>query len=83
MAVTAAAERVLNAISEQRPVGEIGDRVVERLVRELCFELLALGDVAKVDDDATDEGVLEQVGHHALRVQQSPVAVANGEVESL
>ena len=34
-------ERVLEAVDEQRPVGEPGQRVVERLVAELVLERLA------------------------------------------
>ena len=36
--VASAAERVFDAIAEQRPVREVGDRVVERLVGQLLLE---------------------------------------------
>ncbi len=81
--VAPAAERVLDAVAEQRPVREVGDRVVERLVGQLLLELLALGDVAQVDDDPADGGVVEQVGDQALGVQQATVAVADAKLERL
>ena len=45
-----AIERVLDPIGEERPVGEPGQRIVQRLVAQLCLELLAGRDVV-------DEGV--------------------------
>ena len=55
---------VVDAVAEQRLVGEPGQRVVERLVRELVLEPAMLGDVAEAphapDDlavDALREGV--------------------------
>ena len=48
----AAVERVRYAIPEERAVRQSGERVVERLVAQLLLELLALADVAGVEDDA-------------------------------
>ena len=67
-------DRVLDAVGEQRAVGEARDGVVERLVRELVLERLALADVAAVEDDAADVLVLEQVG--VLHLELEPRAVA-------
>ena len=67
-------ERVLDAVGEQRAVGEVRDGVVERLVRELVLERLPLADVAAVQDDAADVLVLEQVG--VLHLELEPRAVA-------
>ena len=53
--------RVLDAVGEQRAVGEVRDGVVERLVGELVLERLALADVAAVEHDAADVLVLEEV----------------------
>ena len=53
--------RVLDAVGEQRAVGETRHRVVERLVGELVLELLPLADVAAVEDDAADVLVLEEI----------------------
>ena len=83
LSVASAAERVFDAITEQRPVREVGDRVVEGLIGELLLELLALGDVAQVDDDAADRGVVQQVGDQTLGVQQAAIAVANAKLERL
>ena len=49
-----AIERVLDAIDEERPVGEPGQRIVQRLVAELCLELLAGRDV--VDERVEADG---------------------------
>ena len=68
-------DRVLDAVGEERAVGEPGDRVVERLVRELVLERLALADVAAVQDDAADVLVVEQVGVLHLELQPRAVAV--------
>ena len=65
--------RVADALVEQRAVGQVGDGVVEGLVGELLLELLALGDVAAVEDDAADGLVVEQVGVQDLEVTQLAV----------
>ena len=67
-------DRVLDAVGEQRAVGEARDRVVEGLVRELVLERLALADVAAVQDDAADVLVLQQV--RVLHLELEPGAVA-------
>ena len=74
---------MFDAIAEQRPVREVGDRIVKGLIGELLLELLALGDVAQVDDDPADRGVVQQVGEQTLGVQQATVAVANAKLERL
>ncbi len=78
-----AAERVFDAIPEQRPVREVGHWIVERLVGELLLQLLALGDIAQVDDDPANRGVLQQVGEQTLGVQQATIAVTNTKLERL
>jgi hypothetical protein len=50
-------ERVLDPVTEQRLVGELGEGVVERLVGELGLETLVLGDVAEAPDPAHDSAV--------------------------
>ena len=67
-------EGVVDPVLEQGPVGQRGQRVVEGLVDELVLELAALGDVAGVQDQAADAGVVEQVGDGEL--DGAPVAVA-------
>ena len=73
-------DRVLDAVGEQRPVGEARDRVVEGLVGELVLERLALADVAAVQDDAADVLVLQQVG--VLDLELEPGAVAMPEAST-
>ena len=62
-------ERVLDAVREERAVGEVRDRIVERLVGELILERLPLAHVAAVEHDAPDVLVLEQVGALHLELQ--------------
>ena len=68
-------DRVLDAVGEERPVGEVRHRVVECLVRELVLEGLPLADVAAVQDDAADVLVLEQV--RVLHLELQPRAVCD------
>ena len=76
-------DRVADALVEQRPVGEVGDRIVEGLVGELLLERLALRDVAAVQDDPTDRGVAEEVGVEDLEVTQAAVLVREQAVDHL
>jgi hypothetical protein len=66
---------MLDAISEQRPVGEARDGVMEGLVRELVLERLPLADVATVEDDAAHVLVLQQIGVLHLELEPGAVAV--------
>ena len=56
-----ARERQCEAILEQRPVGEAGEIVVERLVAELLLERDALGDVTEVEQDPVDQRIADVV----------------------
>ena len=60
-AAMAARLGVGDAVGEERAVRELGERVVERLVRELALERLALLDVADREHEAADRRILEQV----------------------
>ena len=71
---------MFDAVLEERAVGEPGDGVVERLVRELLLERLPLGDVADVEHDAADVLVVQQVRAHGLGVQPEVVLVAQAEL---
>ena len=75
-------ERVLDAILEQCPVGEAGDGVVERLVRELLFERLPFGDIADVEHDAAHVLVVQQVRAHGLGVEPEIVLVTEAELRT-
>ena len=79
----AARDRVPHALGEQRPVGEPGDRVVERLMRELLLERLALADVAAVEDDAADVLVASRLVQLHLELVRRAVLVHQGELEHL
>ena len=76
-AALGAHQRVLDAVGEQRAVGELRDRVVECLVCKLLLERLALADVAAVEHDAADVLVVEEVGVLDLERQRRAVPVAD------
>ena len=61
-----ALDGVQHAIAEQRPVREVGHRVVERLVLQLPFELLALRDVTRVEHDPANVRVVQQARAQGL-----------------
>ena len=54
---------------------------MEGLVDELVLELAAFADVAGVEDQPADAGVVEQVGDGDLDGALLPVAVLEGELE--
>jgi DNA helicase TIP49 (TBP-interacting protein) len=56
-----AVQGVLDTVDEQRPVRQVGEAVVERLVRERFLDRLAVGDVVQVDDDTAHVGVVGEV----------------------
>jgi hypothetical protein len=66
-----------DSLVEQRAVGQVGDRVVERLVSQLLLERLALGDVTAIEHDAADVLVGTQVVEQDLEV--AGAAVRRGE----
>ena len=74
---------MLNAIGEQRPVGEVGHRVVEGLVCELVFERLAFADVAAVEDDPSDMFVLEQICVLDLELQPRTITMLQGTLDHM
>src|SRR5205807_1169440 len=74
-------ERVLDAVDEERPVGEARNRVVEGLVGELVLEGLALAHVAAVQDDAAHVLVVQEVGVLDLELEPGAVAVLERALE--
>ena len=62
------------AVHEQRPVGEAGQLVVQGVVEELLLGVLAVGDVVRVEHDAGDRGLGEEV--RGGRFEHPPGAVA-------
>ena len=73
-------DHVLDAVLEQRPVRQAGDRVVEGLVLELLLERLAFGHVTRVEDDPLHVLVVQQVRPKGLDVQPVVVAVLHAEL---
>ena len=80
---TGAADRLLEPIQEQQPVGQPRQRVVERLVLERGLDSLALGEVSSVDDDAGHRGSVDEVRDDRLDVAPRPVGVADSQLERL
>ena len=70
-------ERVLDAVVEERAVGQPGERVVERAVAQLLLEGLAVLDVAHGEHDALDARVVEQAGGRGGDVPVGAVGVAH------
>ena len=74
----AALERVLEAVVEERAVGELGERVVERLALELVLERLQLA------HGLLEAVVLERDGHVAgERLEQPQVLLGEVAVDAL
>ncbi len=73
-------ERVRHPVEEERAIRETGELIVERLVRELRLQRLAVAHVARVHDDAPHRRLVHQVreGHldrapAAVRVPAAPL----------
>ena len=70
---------VVDAVAEQRLVGEPGQRVVERLVRELVLQPAVLGDVAEAPhppDDLAVDALRERVAFEDAAVLELEQVVA-------
>ena len=65
---------VLDAIGEERAIGELRHRVVEGLVRQLLLECLALADVATVQHQPANVLVVQEI--RALNLEPESRAVA-------
>ena len=74
---TRAHQRVLDAVGEERPVGELRHGVVERLMRELILESLALADVAAIEHGAAHVLVVEKIGVLHLEPEDRAVAMSD------
>ena len=61
-------ERLVEPVTEERAVGEVGQPVVERLPGELLLEPDPLGHVARVQHDAADLPVVAEIGDVGLEV---------------
>jgi hypothetical protein len=71
-------EGVLEPIPEQRPVGQPGERVVERLVHQLGLKRGPVRHVAAVQHQPAHVRVVEQVGDRQLDVAGASVGVPPG-----
>ena len=78
-----ARERMLDAVVEQRAVGELRQRVMEGAVAQLLLERLALVDVARGDHDALEPLVREEVGGDRLDVAEAAVGALDAPVQRL
>ena len=73
-------QRLVEAVVEEEPVGESRQWVVQRLVGEERLGLLALRDVANVDDHTTDHGIVDEVRVHELEPVPRASGVAGAEL---
>src|SRR6266567_2033970 len=73
VAASSGVHRNLEPVVEEHAIGQAGERVVERLVGKAVFQLLALGDVADVEKEAANVGVVQKV--RAYRFKVSPGAI--------
>ena len=71
VAVVELGQHVVDAFAELAAVGESGELVVARQMRDALLRALALGDVLENDDRAA-------VGHHAPRQRDAALAVGRG-----
>src|SRR5918997_4443903 len=75
-----ASQGVLEAVHKQRPVGQIGQGVVERLVPELLFELFALGDITGTDHYSPDVRVVKELADRVFEIAPGAVFVRGPEL---
>ncbi len=81
-AALVAGHRVLDPVAEQRPVGQAGQRVLERLAGQLALERLLLGHVADAQDDRVQVGVGQPVGAGHLDLDPAAVGPAGTRLHS-
>src|SRR5579864_3358649 len=58
---------------EQRAVGQVGHRVVERLALQLFLELLTLADVAPVQDDSPNRRIVKEIRVEDLEMASASI----------
>ena len=73
---TAPGEGVLDAVGEERPIGQSGQRVVERLMAQLGLEVRPVGDIVAVDDETADRRLVGEVPRGPF--EHAPPAVLVG-----
>src|SRR5215204_6065030 len=72
---------MFEAIHEQRPVRQPGERIVERLITELLYQGFAFGDVPGVDHHTPHSQVAEQVVYDMLKVAPRAILVGHSELQ--
>ena len=68
--------RLFEGVSKRRPVGEVGQRVVAGLMRDLLLELFPIRDVTDVDHQPLDARQIEEVRDRHLAVRPGTELVA-------
>ena len=76
-------QRMLDAIREQRSVGEARHRIVEGLMRELLLERLPLAHIAAVQDDAANVLVMTEIRVLHLELQTRSVQTLERALEGM
>ena len=76
-------ERPVEAVGQQRAVGQTGQGIVQGLVGELVLDTLAFADITRDDDDALDVGVAEQVVGRGLHRHPRAVGVCHAELHGV
>ncbi len=74
---------VAQAVDEEEAIGEAGERIVQGLVGQHLLRLFAFGDIADIDDVATDRGAVSHVGDHRLGVAPRSVVMLDPELQGL
>src|SRR5215208_1700653 len=72
---------MFEAIHEQRPVRQLGERIVERLIAELLYQGFACGDVPGVDHHTPHSRVVKQVVYDMLKVAPRAILVGHSELQ--
>ncbi len=74
-------ESLAHTIEQQCAIGKSCEPVVQCVVAQRALELGTFGDVMKVDDDAPDAGVVQQVRHRGFEVTHTAIAVPGAKCE--
>ena len=72
---------LFHAIAKEHAIGQIGQRIVERLMRKLVLEALAVADVAGGQDQPAHIDVVEQIAGHGLDVLPGAIVMSRSIVD--
>src|ERR1035437_7395722 len=73
---------MLDVIAQQNPVRESRQRIVQRLMAELVFELPAFGDIASRHHDRSHVGVSQEINQDGFDVAKAAVGMTHSELSS-